>query len=367
MHRLHHTTFDAAPTGRHMTFDEGNCEVIAPTSDARTNDNGHLVVGAFLSRPGVFDYLAREIKPQWLDCPEVQAMPDDAVLKAYRPPAEVTKDEYLRSFETIPVTDGHPPRMLHPESTRGYPLGTTGENVTVRDGKPWARLTLWDKAAIEAYYAGKKEISIGAYNRFVWGPGKTEDGEEYHFMILDTRGNHVAMVDRGRAGRGVRIMDAQPASPAEQPKGRKKMKVQINGVTFDIDDQAAEALAQERKQSKATIDTLTGERDAAKGKTLTDEEIDKLVTARLEKQAAEQKAATLRKIVKDAGYDVEGKSIEYVQGIASTLDIDPENPEAKEAKGTTVDAGVVIAGKGPATTADSRTALEVAKRRQYQV
>jgi hypothetical protein len=353
-------TFDEAPQGVHMTFDVGTCVPAHQTSDARVNGNGHLVVGAFLSRPGVFEYLASEIAPQWADCPEVQALPRDTVLKAYRPPAEVTKDEYLESFSLLPITDGHPPKMLHPDSVRGYPLGTSGESVTIKDGKPFARLTLWDKAAIEAYYAGKKEISIGAYNRFVWGPGKTEDGEEYHFQILDTRGNHIAMVDRGRAGHGVRIMDTKTVGM----KGKRTMKTVINGVTFDIDDQAAEALVQERKSHKATVDTLTGERDAAKGKTLTDAEIDALVDKRLEQREAAKAAAALRQAVKDAGYEVEGKSDEYVQGIASTLDI-KATPDGEEKR--TIDTGVSISAKGPkgSGTADTQAAVQAAKRRQY--
>jgi len=144
------------------------------------------------------------------------------------------------------------------------------------------------------------------------------------------------------------------------------MKTVINGVTFDIDDQAAEALAQERKTAQATADTLTGERDAARKKTLTDAEIDALVNKRLAEREAATAAANLRKVVRDAGYEVEGKSDEYIQGIASTLDTDANG--AKSEGSETVDAGVKIAAGVPKTggTIDARAAMEAAKRKQYR-
>lgn len=348
----HSTTLDSAPP-RQVTRDR-----VAMTEDAITNDNGHLMVNAFLSRPGIFEYLASEIKPQWPSCDAVQAYPDDAILRAYRPPEELTKQKYLDSAKLLPVTDNHPPDMLHPDTVAGYPVGTSSEDVAIVDGKPRARLALWARKSIDGYRAGKKDISLGAYNRFVWGPGKTADGEPYDFTIVDTVNNHIAIVDAGRAGSAARIFDAAPN------RGEKTtMKIDIKNATFDIDENAVRLIETERAESKATIDRLSGEIEVLKKRKPTEDEIAKLVDAEIEKRKNLEEMAKRKNAVKDAGFEVEGKSDDYISGIFDTLDAKPGDEDGKEG-GSTHDAAVGF-GNGK-TEKITRDAVNAARLRVYR-
>lgn len=352
--RIFITTDHAPLETAHVTFDTVPQQ---QTDDSYINENGHLIVDAYLTRPGIFEYLASEIKPQWPDNAEVQKYKDGDILRAYRSPESVTSDAYLGSARYTPVTDNHPPVMLHPDTMRGYPVGTTTEQVSVDQGRPRARLVLWDKKAIEAHGRGKKEISVGAYNRFVWGPGTTEDGEPYDFEIRDSLVNHIAIVDRGRAGRGVKIIDAAPDT-ANNQKG-KTMKVSIGGVTFDLDDQAVTLLNKERTETAATVDRLEGKIEAlqASPKTMDDAEFQAAVDAEIERRQKEESLKEARKTVMDAGFSVDGKSDDYVLGIYEGL--------KKEDKNTTHDAGVTFSA--PKTTNDGgRAKVARLKAAQYR-
>lgn len=338
-----YTADDTSHGPSHVTIDA------MATGDSHTNGNGHLVVDCFLSCSGIFDYLASEIKSQWPDNAEVQSYDDGAVLRAYRAPNAVTNQEYLDSAKYVPVTDNHPPHMLHPDNMAGYPVGTSTEKVSVDEGRPRAQLVLWDKRAINARKQGKKDISLGCYNRFVWGAGTTDSGAHYDFEIRDSVINHIAIVDRGRAGAGVAILDA-----ASVPVKRKTMDIQIGGATFDIDDNAAKLLLKERADSRASLDRLDGQLAALKARTISmdDAAVKELVEQEIVKRESATKDQAIRQSVKDAGFDVEGKSMDHILGVHEGLGLG------------TIDAGVHIAAVK--TTADTKTGIATAKQNQYR-
>ena len=317
------------------TFDR-----LSTTKDAVVDRNGRLTVTANLTRAGIFEYLASEIKPQWPTCDAVQAYPDNAILRAYRSLDEISKDDYLESAKYSPITDNHPPDMMHPETTDGFTVGVSTENVSMVDGHPQAKLVLWSARAIDAYKKGKKEISIGAYNDFVWGPSKTADGEPYDFQIVNSVVNHIALVDKGRAGPTARILDE---APKQKPKKKGNiMKIEINGATFDIDDNAAKLFEAERTEFRATIDRLNGEVEVLKKREISEDELGKLVDAELKKREVAAEMDRKRQAVKDAGFDVENKSDDRILGMFEML------PAAKdgEASGHTADnAGVGFGGE----------------------
>jgi hypothetical protein len=80
-----------------------------------------------------------------------------------------------------------------------------------------ADLVIYDADLINKIEAGKREISCG-YD-CLWNP--TSDSS---YDQLEIRGNHVAVVDKGRAGHKVAIRDA-----ADDKKGGKKMSKSLIG------------------------------------------------------------------------------------------------------------------------------------------
>jgi len=69
-------------------------------------------------------------------------------------------------------------------------------------------LILKDAAAIKAMVSGKRELSAGYVCELDWTPGLTADGEAYDAQQRSIKINHLALVDRARAGSQARIGDA---------------------------------------------------------------------------------------------------------------------------------------------------------------
>ena len=153
-----------------------------------------------IARTGPQDYLAREL--------QLDGDPD-RVITVQRYPEDVFEDATLASLEGKPVTDGHPPENVGPENYAAYTKGHV-QNVR-RDGDYIvADLYINDaNLANEVRNNVKREVSCGYLCNYV------PDGAGYKQSRI--RGNHVAVVPKGRAGAAVAIKDAAP----EAEKGRK--------------------------------------------------------------------------------------------------------------------------------------------------
>ena len=160
---------------------------------------GFLRVRARVARAGLHEYRAAE-----LGTPEGFA--PDAVIRVYRPPAEVFDPDSMASFRGKPVTDGHPPVMVDAGNWRRYAIGHAGE--VVRDGDHLAAdLLIADAGGAERALAGS-ELSNGYRADFDFGLGLTPEGDPYDAVQRNIRGNHVALVAVGRCGDSCRIGDA---------------------------------------------------------------------------------------------------------------------------------------------------------------
>lgn len=153
-----------------------------------------------IARTGPQDYLARELM--------LDGDPDRLVT-VQRHPEDVFEEATLASFEGKPICDGHPPENVSPENYAAYTKGHV-QNVR-RDGEYIvADLYINDaNLANEVRNNVKREVSCGYLCNYV------PDGTGYKQSQI--RGNHVAVVPKGRAGAAVAIKDAAP----EAEKGRK--------------------------------------------------------------------------------------------------------------------------------------------------
>lgn len=138
----------------------------------------------------------------------------DGIYNVQRPEAEVFDRAAVASFEGKPVCDEHPEEDVTPDNYGRYMKGVC-RDVRRGDGDLSnclvADLVIYDADLINKIEAGKREISCG-YD-CLWNP--TSDSS---YDQLEIRGNHVAVVDRGRAGHKVAIRDT-----ADDEKGGKKM------------------------------------------------------------------------------------------------------------------------------------------------
>lgn len=155
-----------------------------------------------IARTGPQEYLARELM-----------LPGDPerVVRVERLPEDVFEAAALASFEGKPVTDGHPPENVGPENYAAYSRGHV-QNVRREGEFIVADLHVNDaNLASEVRNGVKREVSCGYLCSYEpYGSG---------YKQSRIRGNHVAVVPKGRAGREVAIKDADQGSE----KGRRHM------------------------------------------------------------------------------------------------------------------------------------------------
>ena len=301
-------------------------DFLALDSKPRKTKDGYLVATAKVARTGIQLYRGAEVD-----------RPDLDVVRVMRPEAEVFNKDSLASFVGKPMTNEHPAKPVSAESWKTEAIGSIGEGV-LRDGDYISvPLVMMDASAIKDFENGKRELSMGydAEIEFV-------DHADYDAIQKNIRINHIALVDKGRAG-GARIGDkgGQGNSPTN-PTGDHKMthKVKFGDVTIEVSEQAAEAIASLSKQlEEAKAEAEKAEAKAqeaidAKDKALAakDAEIDKLksetMTAdKLDKAIADRVALITRaKSISDIDYnglnsvEIKRKAIEAVRGAGSMKD-----------------------------------------------
>ena len=84
--------------------------------------------------------------------------------------------------------------------------GTSGSDVYGKDGKLYGDLKIYSETLKDEIEAGKKELSMGYFCDYELTPG-TFDGRHYDAVQRNIRGNHIALVEEGRMGSDVRVMD----------------------------------------------------------------------------------------------------------------------------------------------------------------
>ena len=174
----------------------------------------------------------------------------------HRSPEEVFSEAALASFEGKPVTDNHPPQLLDPDTVSMYEKGHaqgirrgTGE----WEGYVIADLHIHDRGLILAIQGGKREISCG----YECGYTANGDGTYSQHSI---RGNHIAVVDRGRAGKRAAILDSDKPE-TEKATGPERKAMKKKGLIFSLFGQAVRDKSPEEIQKLAmdAADALDGE------------------------------------------------------------------------------------------------------------
>lgn len=102
--------------------------------------------------------------------------------------------------------------MLTPKNVKKYQVGFAFEQARQDGDKISIPLVVADEGAIDAVEKnGLREVSCGYYADSVLEPGVFE-GQAYDFVQKNIRYNHIAIVEKGRAGSEVRIrLDAEDA------------------------------------------------------------------------------------------------------------------------------------------------------------
>ncbi len=114
----------------------------------------------------------------------------------------------MKTFQLVPFTDDHPPDMLDARNTTGFARGMTGESIIRDDDHLRGKILAYDAATIAKMDAGKLELSCGYTCDLDETPGTHPVWGDYDAVQRSIVGNHVALVDKGRAGSASVRMDA---------------------------------------------------------------------------------------------------------------------------------------------------------------
>lgn len=215
-----------------------------------------------IARTGTQEYLGREIG--------LEGKAADAIVTVYRSPDEVFSEAALASFEGKPATNNHPPDLIGPDDVSMYEKGHV-QNVRRGTGE-WedfviADLHIHDRELIEAVQNGKREISCGYECEYI-------DNGDGTYSQVNIRGNHVAIVDRGRAGKRAAILDSDTRKKEQAAIRPERKKMKKSGLLFklfgqavrdkspeEIEQMAMDAAAALEEEEKPAEDEAGGEEE----------------------------------------------------------------------------------------------------------
>lgn len=177
-------------------------------------DNGCLVCfNVPIARTGTYKYLREEL-----------GLDGSGIVDVYRDPEEVFNPTTIASFEGKAFTDTHPNVDVTADNWSIY---GKGEITNVRQGKGnqshllLADILVRDPIVIDEIQSGvKREVSAGYECEYV-----EENGKIYQRNI---RGNHVALVQAGRAGSQVRINDKKTITTTPRYRYIKSLEKAIS-------------------------------------------------------------------------------------------------------------------------------------------
>lgn len=272
-------------------------DAVTVAGTRRTGD-GYLIAEARAVRTGIQLYAGHEV-----------GKPDLATVRVYRAADQVFAQDSLQSFSHAPITIDHPDEEVTAENWKALSVGEVS-TAAKQDGQ-WVMLPLIlkDAAAITAMVSGKRELSAGYVCELDWTPGHTADGEAYDAQQRSIKINHLALVDRARAGSQARIGDAGNWGAAPISTTDKEIvtmsdalrTVVVDGLSVQTTDQGAQAITKlladlassaakftdaqnDHAKALAAKDADLAKKDAEidglKAKILSDADLDEKVAAR---------------------------------------------------------------------------------------
>lgn len=185
-----------------------------------------------LSRVGVFPYSGRSLGKTGEDA--------DRIFRVYRPEEELSSPECLESFKLIPWVDNH--TMLGPNEEAGQTpaeekgvQGVIGEEIVYDSGVLYGNIKVFSNSLARLIAAGKRQLSAGYRCVYDWTAGAW-NGQPYDCVQRAIRGNHLALVQEGRMGPSVAVLDH---------------------LTFSFDAQEAIAMADKETPEGGAAGTMT--------------------------------------------------------------------------------------------------------------
>ncbi|NYA42964.1 DUF2213 domain-containing protein [Serratia fonticola] len=166
--------------------------------------NGRLQVKVSnISKANVCPYFGREIPNA-----DKLGLDPEKIYQLWRHPDELKKA--AETFNNIPLLSIHTPDFPG-DPPREYRVGVTHSNAAFDGTYLTNGLSVWDNSAIAGIETEEQEELSSSYQYVAdMTPGTTPTGEVYDGIMREIIGNHVALVETGRAGSDVLVADSLP-------------------------------------------------------------------------------------------------------------------------------------------------------------
>ena len=186
---------------------------------AYSTKDGYIKGSAIVTRTGVFTY---------------QDM-DGFTHRELRHPDDVFSKASLDTLKMIPITMEHPSRLIDAESAKSLSIGTTGEDVYPDGNLVMSSFVITDATSIKRIEDGKRELSLGYEADLIDTPGQYE-GIDYDYRQTNIVYNHLAVVDKARAGAQARItLDQNDCFEIENKKEKNTKNDGVKMPIFKLD------------------------------------------------------------------------------------------------------------------------------------
>lgn len=304
-------------------------------SQRRFDENGFLHVEANpVSKAQVSPYYGMEI-----DGWEELNLDPERVYYAYR--AEESLAEAAPTFNGLPLLLGHYPESAE-KPQKEHRVGSLGTDAAF--SPPYLRVTLiiTDQRGIDAIVSGKaKEISAGYAFDPEFIPGEYE-GQKYDFIMKNIRGNHVALVEEGRAGPDVSVQDEKHTQPRGTVMKMKKGVLDWARRTLRMAKDADPSVKQDEVEAAKEI--LAASKEEQKGEDNKDIGLDEDKDAKINKiltlfpDLAEEKATALADALQElisahsSGAGDEDPEVSKAKDNAEGNEAEDEDPAAIDAE-----------------------------------
>lgn len=264
-----------------------------------------------IARTGDQSYLGNEIGLSGADSVRL--------VTVRRMPEEVFSEAALASFEGKPITNNHPPHLIGPDDVTMYGMGHA--ELVRRGLDEWSDYVVADlhiqaRELIEAIRNGKREISCGYECEYV----QNEDGT---YSQKNIRGNHIAVVDRGRAGKRAAILDSD-TTKNEQAKRPERKKMKKHGWLFNIfgqavKDKSPEEIEQMAMDAAAAFDEAGEGEKKDKGSLAPEETEDAAMIDAIAEKVIEKMAAKEAEKKEEEKEEEKGKAEDSIDAAISRL------------------------------------------------
>jgi uncharacterized protein len=274
-------------------FDQGNVK-----GEAVLTDEGYIRAHAVVTRTGILKYLNS----------------DGTIRSELRHPDDVWLADSIQTMELIPITNGHPSeKLVTAENAKRLAIGYTGETIKKDGDFILSNLVITDKSGVEAVTThNKRGLSLGYTVDLEMQPG-TYKGEKYDARQRNIRYNHLAIVDKARAGDEAKIvldeLDAEEILSEEDVMTKKTIK--IDGKEIMLDESTADYI----ERLEDDLKNLTEEKARVEREIV-------MIEAKLEKALGENdslKDKMGNMVDKEAGVKISLDSAEFKNALTNRI------------------------------------------------